>query len=91
MVYMSDSVLDQVIQHPEVIYTLAQELVAEREQLEGIRKQLDAAQSKWLADASCRQICKGLFYCPGLLRQKRKTGAADKSDLQGKESSLQVV
>ena len=43
-VYMSDSILDQVIQHPEVIYTLAQELVAEREQLEGIRKQLDAAQ-----------------------------------------------
>ncbi len=41
---MSDSILDQVIQHPEVIYTLAQELVAEREQLEGIRKQLDAAQ-----------------------------------------------
>lgn len=40
-VYMSDSILDQVIQHPEVIYTLAQELVAEREQLEGIRKQLD--------------------------------------------------
>ena len=34
-VYMSDSILDQVIQHPEVIYTLAQELVAEREQLEG--------------------------------------------------------
>ena len=26
-VYMSDSILDQVIQHPEVIYTLAQELV----------------------------------------------------------------
>ena len=45
-VYMSDSILDQVIQHPEVIYTLAQELVAEREQLEGIRKQLDAAQPK---------------------------------------------
>ena len=45
-VYMSDSVLNQVIQHPEVIYTLAQELVAEREQLEGIRKQLDAAQPK---------------------------------------------
>ena len=45
-VYMSDSILDQVIQHPEVIYTLAQELVAEREQLEGIRKQLYAAQSK---------------------------------------------
>ena len=45
-VYMSDSVLDQVIQHPEVIYTLAKELVAEREQLEGIRKQLDAAQPK---------------------------------------------
>ena len=44
--YMSDSILDQVIQHPEVIYTLAQELVAEREQLEGIRKQLDAAQPK---------------------------------------------
>ena len=43
-VYMSDSILDQVIQHPEVIYTLAQELVAEREQLECIRKQLDAAQ-----------------------------------------------
>ena len=43
---MSDSILDQVIQHPEVIYTLAQELVAEREQLEGIRKQLDAAQPK---------------------------------------------
>ena len=41
-----DSILDQVIQHPEVIYTLAQELVAEREQLEGIRKQLDAAQPK---------------------------------------------
>ena len=40
-VYMSDSILDQVIQHPEVIYTLAQELVAEREQLEGIRKRLD--------------------------------------------------
>ena len=37
---------NQVIQHPEVIYTLAQELVAEREQLEGIRKQLDAAQPK---------------------------------------------
>ena len=35
-VYMSDSILDQVIQHPEVIYTLAQELVAEREQLEGM-------------------------------------------------------
>lgn len=34
-VYMSDSILNQVIQHPEVIYTLAQELVAEREQLEG--------------------------------------------------------
>ena len=32
-VYMSDSILDQVIQHPEVIYTLAQELVAERERL----------------------------------------------------------
>ena len=31
---MSDSILNQVIQHPEVIYTLAQELVAEREQLE---------------------------------------------------------
>ena len=45
-VYMSDFILDQVIQHPEVIYTLAQELVAEREQLEGIRKQLDAAQPK---------------------------------------------
>jgi prophage antirepressor-like protein len=45
-VYMSDSILDQVIQHPEVIYTLAQKLVAEREQLEGIRKQLDAAQPK---------------------------------------------
>ena len=45
-VYMSDSILDQVIQHPEVIYTLAQELVAEREQLKGIRKQLDAAQPK---------------------------------------------
>ena len=45
-VYMSDSILDQVIQHPEVIYTLAQELVAEREQLEDIRKQLDAAQPK---------------------------------------------
>ena len=45
-VYMSDSILDQVIQHPEVIYPLAQELVAEREQLEGIRKQLDAAQPK---------------------------------------------
>ena len=45
-VYMSDSILDQVIQHPEVIYTLAQELVSEREQLEGIRKQLDAAQPK---------------------------------------------
>ena len=44
--YMSDSILDQVIQHPDVIYTLAQELVAEREQLEGIRKQLDAAQPK---------------------------------------------
>ena len=43
---MSDSILDQVIQHPEVIYALAQELVAEREQLEGIRKQLDAAQLK---------------------------------------------
>lgn len=42
-VYMSDSILDQVIQHPEVIYTLAQELVAEREQLEGIRKQLDGS------------------------------------------------
>ena len=38
---MSDSILDQVIQHPEVVYTLAQELVAEREQREGIRKQLD--------------------------------------------------
>ena len=38
---MSNSILDQVIQHPEVIYTLVQELVAEREQLEGIRKQLD--------------------------------------------------
>ena len=38
---MSDSILDQVIQHPEVVYTLVQELVAEREQLEGIRKQLD--------------------------------------------------
>ena len=36
-VYMSDSILDQVIQHPEVIYTLAQELVAEREQLEDMR------------------------------------------------------
>lgn len=35
-----------MIQHPEVIYTLAQKLVAEREQLEGIRKQLDAAQPK---------------------------------------------
>lgn len=45
-VYMSDSILDQVIQHPEVIYTLAQELVAEREQLEGICKQLNAAQPK---------------------------------------------
>ena len=45
-VYMSDSILDQVTQHPEVIYTLAQELVAEREQFEGIRKQLDAAQPK---------------------------------------------
>ena len=45
-VYMSDSILDQVIQHPDVIYTLAQELVAEREQLEGIRKQLDAVQPK---------------------------------------------
>ena len=45
-VYMSDSILDQVIQHPEVIYTLAQELVAEREQLEGIRKQLDAEYRK---------------------------------------------
>ena len=43
---MSDTILDQVIQHPEVIYTLAQELVAEREQLEGICKQLDAAQPK---------------------------------------------
>ena len=41
VLYMSDSILDQVIQQPEVIYTLAQELVAEREQLEGIRKQLD--------------------------------------------------
>ena len=38
---MSESILDQVIQHPEVVYTLVQELVAEREQLEGIRKQLD--------------------------------------------------
>ena len=28
-VYMNDSILDQVIQHPEVIYTLAKELVAE--------------------------------------------------------------
>ena len=52
---------------------------------------LSVPQSKRLADAFCRQICKGLFYCPGLLRQKRKTGAADESDLQGKESSLQVV
>ena len=34
-VYMSNSILDQVIQHPEVIYTMAQELVDEREQLEG--------------------------------------------------------
>ena len=38
-VYMSDSILDQVIQHPEVIYTLAQKLVAEREQLEGMKSQ----------------------------------------------------
>ena len=36
-VYMNDSILDQVIQHPEVIYTLAKELVAEREQLENMR------------------------------------------------------
>ena len=35
-VYMSDSILDQVIQHPEVIDTLAKELEAEREQLEGM-------------------------------------------------------
>ena len=35
-VYMSDSILDQVIQHPEVIYTLAKKLEAEREQLEGM-------------------------------------------------------
>ena len=52
---------------------------------------LSVPQSKRLADAFCRQICKGLFYCPGLLRQKRKAGAADESDLQGKESFLQVV
>ena len=38
-----------------------------------------------------QEVGKGLFYCPGLLRQKRKTGTADESDLQGKESSLQVV
>ena len=42
-VYMSDSILDQVIQHPEVIYTLAQELVAEREQLEGIERSTEYA------------------------------------------------
>ena len=41
-----EGVVQKVNQHPEVIYTLAQELVAEREQLEGIRKQLDAAQPK---------------------------------------------
>lgn len=35
-VHMSDSILDQVIQHPEVIYTLAKKLEAEREQLEGM-------------------------------------------------------
>ena len=29
-VHMSDSILDQVIQHPEVIYTLAKKLEAER-------------------------------------------------------------
>ena len=59
-VYMSDSILDQVIQHPEVIYTLAQELVAEREQLEGIRKQLDAAQPKTFFCAS--DVAKALGY-----------------------------
>ena len=37
-VYMSDSICDQVIQPPKVIYTLAQELVVEREQHEDICK-----------------------------------------------------
>ena len=45
-----EGVVQKVIQHPEVIYTLAKELVAEREQLEGIRKQLDAAQPKAVGD-----------------------------------------
>ena len=66
-VYMSDSILDQVIQHPEVIYTLAQELVAEREQLEGIRKQLDAAQPKAdYFDTFVNSEDPQLFLCQGI-------------------------
>ena len=63
---MNDSILDQVIQHPEVIYTLAKELVAEREQLEGIRKQTGCgtAQGRLL-----RHLCKfgGLHLHPEFL------------------------
>ena len=65
-VYMSDSILDQVIQHPEVIYTLAQELVAEREQLEGIRKQLDAAQPKAAGTVPEIYVCRSESFDPSV-------------------------
>ena len=35
-VYMSDSILDQAIQHPEVIYTLAQEQEANQKRLQDL-------------------------------------------------------
>ena len=44
--YMTDSVLDQFLEQPEMIYSLAETLVSERDLREKLQRQLDEAQPK---------------------------------------------
>lgn len=44
--YMTDSVLDQFLEQPEMIYSLAETLVSERDLREKLQKELDEAQPK---------------------------------------------
>lgn len=44
--YMTDSLLEQVVEKPEVIFELARRLLAEQEEHKAVRKKLDAAQPK---------------------------------------------
>lgn len=44
--YMTDTLLEQVVEKPEIIFELARRLLAEQEEHKAVRKKLDAAQPK---------------------------------------------